>query len=190
MTATATAEDLAPGTADPVQPPGDDHRISRRRWLVAYVLVLAVIAAAIIGGRVAMNRTADRPEAVSVAHPAAPFPANPAVEAQWGMRFTNVMVLAANGGVELRYQVTDDAKAAKIHQVAQTSNQLPSLEVERTGSTIAPSAVLMHFHHGDATAGRTYSIIYGNAGSSVRLGDLITISMTDHLRLAHVRVTD
>ena len=190
MTATATAEDLAPGTAGPVQRPGDDHRNSRRRWLVAYVLVLAVIAAAIISGRVAMNRTTDRPEAVSVAHPAAPFPASPAVEAEWGLRFTNVMVLAANGGVELRYQVVDDAKAAKIHQVAQMSNQLPSLEVERTGSTIAPSAVLMHFHHGDATAGRTYSIIYGNAGGVVSSGEFLTIVMKDGLKIEHIQVTD
>ena len=190
MTPTATGTDLAQETAEPVQQLKDDRRSSRRGWWVAYVVVLAVITAAIVGGRVAVNRVADRPQAVSVAHPAAPFPSSPAIEAEWGMRFTNVMVLAANGGVELRYQVTDDAKAAKIHQVAQMSNELPSLEVERTGSTVAPSAVLMHFHHGDATAGRTYSIIYGNAGGVVSSGEFLTIVMKDGLRLEHIQVTD
>ena len=190
MTATATGENLASRRAGPAQPPGDDDRVSRRRWMVAYVLILAVIAGAIISGRAAMARTTNRVEAVSVAHPAAPFPSSPAVEAEWGMRFTDVMVLAANGGVELRYQVTDEAKAAKLHQVAPASNQLPSLEVEGTGSTIDPSAVLMHFHHGDATAGRTYSIIYGNAGGVVSSGEFLTIIMKDGLKIEHVQVTD
>ena len=162
----------------------------RRGRVVAYVAALAVIAAAIIGGRVAMHPSTYRAVPVSVAHPAAAFPSSPAVEVAWGLRFTNVMVLADNGGIELRYQVVDDAKAAKIHQGAQMSNELPSITVEGTNSTVAPSAVLMHFHHGDAKAGQTYSIIYGNAGGVVSSGEFVTIVMKDGLKINHIQVTD
>lgn len=162
----------------------------RRGRVVAYVAALAVIAAAIIGVRVAMHPSTHRAVPVSVAHPAAAFPSSPAVEVAWGLRFTNVMVLADNGGIELRYQVVDDAKAAKIHQGAQMSNELPSITVEGTNSTVAPSAVLMHFHHGDAKAGQTYSIIYGNAGGVVSSGEFVTIVMKDGLKINHIQVTD
>jgi len=100
------------------------------------------------------------------------------------------MVLADNGGVELRYQVVDTAKAAKIHQGAQMSNELPSIQVDGTGSSVAPSAVLMHFHHGDSSAGRTYSIIYGNAGGVVSSGEFVTVVMKDGLTIKHIQVTD
>lgn len=190
MTATVAAVDLSPRTAEPVQQVTDDGRRSPRWQVVAYSVALVVIAATIIGGRVALHHSTYRAVAVSVAHPAAAVPSSPVVEAAWGIRFTNVMVLADNGGVELRYQVIDDAKAAKIHQGAQMSNELPSITVEGTNSTVAPSAVLMHFHHGDATAGRTYSIIYGNAGGVVSSGEFVTIVMKDGLTIKHIQVTN
>jgi len=112
------------------------------------------------------------------------------VEAAWGIRFTNVMVLADNGGVELRYQVMDTAKAAKIHQGTLMSNELPSIHVEGTDASVAPSAVLMHFHHGDTSAGQTYSIIYGNAGGVVSSGEFVTVVMKDGLTIKHIQVTD
>jgi len=189
MTATVATAGPAQETAEPAHPAAEDRRGSRRQ-VVAYVAALAVIATAIIGGRVALNHPAPRPPAISVAHPAAAFPSSPAVEAAWGIRFTNVMVLADNGGVELRYQVVDTAKAAKIHQGAQMSNELPSIQVDGTSSSVAPSAVLMHFHHGDSSAGRTYSIIYGNAGGVVSSGEFVTVVMKDGLTIKHIQVTD
>ena len=175
---------------DPVQPVAGARRTSRRGRMAAFLVTLAVVAAAIVAGRVALHPSTPRASAVSVVHRAVVFPASPAVEAAWGMRFTNVLVLADNGGVELRYQVIDDAKAAKIHQGAHGSNELPTITVEGTNAAVAPSSVLMHFHHGDATAGRTYSIIYGNAGGVVSSGELVTIVMKDGLKIQHVEVSD
>lgn len=190
MTATVTAADLTQDVSEPAQPSADERRGRRGGQAVAYMVALAVIAAAIIGVRVALPHSTYRASTISVAHPAAAFPSSPVVEAAWGLRFTNVMVLADNGGVELRYQVIDAAKAAKIHQGAHMSNELPSIQVEGTNSSVAPSAVLMHFHHGDASAGQTYSIIYGNAGGVVSSGEYVTIVMKDGLRINHIQVTD
>jgi hypothetical protein len=89
----------------------------------------------------------------------------------------------------LRYQALNDSTSAKIHQGDATSNQLPSITVDGTKSFVAPSAVLMHFHHGDVTAGRTYSIIYGNAAGVVVVGEYVTIVMKDGLKIEHIEVS-
>jgi hypothetical protein len=165
-------------------------RASRRR-LAIQAVILALIIAGILGGRVVIqHRHQHRVTPVSLAHPAAAVPISSEVELSWGLRITNVIVVADNGGVELRYQVLDDGKAAKIHQGTLTTNQLPTLQVEGTGARITPSSVLMHFHHGDPTAGRSYSIVYGNAGGAVKSGDFITIIMKDGLKIKHVQVSD
>ena len=167
-------------------------RPGRRNWrrLLTWSVALAVVAAAIVGVRMTTHHTAPRAAVVSIAHPAAPVPTNPAVEAAWGIRFTNVIVLADNGGVELRYQALNDSTSAKIHQGDAKSNQLPSITVDGTNEEVAPSAVLMHFHHGDVTAGRTYSIIYGNAGGVVTVGVHVTIVMKDGLKIQHIEVSN
>jgi hypothetical protein len=168
---------------------GRPGRRNRRRLLIS-VVALVVVAVAIVGVRIGSEDSAPRAAVVSVAHPAAPVPTNAAVEAAWGIRFTNVIVLADNGGVELRYQALDDTTSAKIHEGNATSNELPSITVDGTNSSVAPSAVLMHFHHGDITTGRTYSIIYGNAGGVVTVGEFVTIVMKDGLKIEHIEVSN
>ena len=189
MTTTVDTADLVEATPGPAQPKSGLRQGGRRR-VVVYVVALALMAASIIGGRVALNHQASPAQAISAAHPAGPFPSSPTIEAVWGMRFTNVLVLADNGGVELRYQVIDTAKAAKIHQGTMMTNELPTIQVEGTSQSVTPSAVLMHFHHGDASAGQTYSIIYGNAGGVISSGELVTIIMKDGLTIKHIHVMD
>jgi|GEM_PF-3037450 len=191
MTATVTDLDLGQESSKrPALQAQGRRRAGRRGQAIAYVSALALTAAAIIGGRVALHHPTYHAAVISVAHPAAAFPSSPTVEAAWGIRFTNVMVLADNGGVELRYQVIDMAKAAKIHQSTPKTNELPTIQVEGTDSSVAPSAVLMHFHHGDASSGRTYSIIYGNAGGVVSSGEFVTVIMKDGLSIKHIQVTN
>jgi hypothetical protein len=190
MTMTEPAIDGAE-TATPAAPEQQvkTHGTGYRR-LAGYALLLLVMVAAIVGARLATRPSVPLRSPVSVGHPAAPVPASPAVEAAWGLRFTNVIVLADNGGVELRYQVIDESKAAKIHLGDPRSNQLPTIQVEGTGYKVTPSSVLMHFHHGDATAGQSYSIVYGNAGGVVMSGDYVAIIMKDGLKIKHVQVSD
>ncbi|MEO6700914.1 MAG: hypothetical protein ABI140_16095 [Jatrophihabitantaceae bacterium] len=163
-------------------------RASRRRTL-GFCLILLAIACSILAGRVILTRSEPQPPAVTLAHPAAAVPASPAIEASWGIRFTDVIMLADNGGIELRYQVIDVSKADKIHLGDPTSNELPTIRVDGRAASVTPSSVLMHFHHGDSADGRSYSIVYGNAGGVVKVGDYVTIVMKDGSKLAHAQVS-
>jgi hypothetical protein len=86
--------------------------------------------------------------------------------------------------------VIDLNKAAKIHLGDPKSNELPTIVVDGTSSRVTPSSVLMHFHHGDAADGRSYSIVYGNAGGVVRTGEYVSILMKDGSVLHHAQVSD
>jgi hypothetical protein len=166
------------------------RRVGSRR-VIGFVGVALLVAAAVVGTRFGLQQRSSPPvKPVSISHPAASVPVNSQLEAAWGLRFTNVIVVADNGGVELRYQVIDEAIAGKIHESTATTNELPTVVVESTGAKVTPSAVLMHIHHGDPSAGQSYSIIYGNAGGVVQSGDFVTIVMADGLKLKHVQVSD
>jgi hypothetical protein len=189
MTMTATtepADDVRPAGRSTQQP--DLQRPAPTRRRVAWIGLLLIVVTAIVGTRLSM----DRPHApvISVSHPAAAMPASPAIESAWGIRFTSVILLADGGGVELRYQVIDLNKAAKIHLGDPKSNELPTIVVDGTSSRVTPSSVLMHFHHGDAADGRSYSIVYGNAGGVVRTGEYVSILMKDGSVLHHAQVSD
>ncbi|UQX87015.1 hypothetical protein M6D93_11930 [Jatrophihabitans telluris] len=178
-------EDRAP--AEPGSSPAGVRRSASVRGRLAFGLVLLVLVTAIVGTRLSLHHRST--PVVSVAHPAAPVPASPAIESSWGIRYTGVILLADGGGVELRYQVLDLNKAEKIHLGDAGSNQLPTITVDGTSGRVTPSAVLMHFHHGDTADGRTYSIVYGNAGGVVHTGDYVSITMKDGATLKHVQVS-
>ena len=186
---TAVVVEPVGGSAD-IPQSADPARPRSRRSVIGYMAVVLLLAGTIVGVRFAFHHGANTPTPVTVAHPAEPFPSSPKVEAVWGLRFTAVIVLADNGGVELRYQVIDEAKAEKIHLGDANSNQLPTIRIDRTRKEITPSSVLMHFHHGDTVSGQSYSIVYGNAGGAVRSGGFVTIVMKDGLTINHVQVSD
>jgi hypothetical protein len=118
-------------------------------------------------------------------------PVNPAIEQAWGIRFTNVVLMADGGMVELRYVVVNPATAGRIHSGGQNNANLPMVINEATGARIKPTSAMLHFHHGNQTSdGRAYSIVYGNAGNAVRIGKTVTIEMTDHSKLEHFQVTN
>jgi hypothetical protein len=185
---TVGAVPLAPAvTAECPAAPSRSRRAART--LIGYAATVGLVTALVICLRVALQPGTAGTPSISVGHPAAAVPASPELEAVWGLRFTNVIVLADNGGVELRYQVLDHEKAAKIHLGDPMSNQLPTLRVDGSHAQVSPSTVLMHFHHGDTVSGESYSIVYGNAGGVVRSGEYVTIVMKDGLKLKHVQVS-
>ena len=196
--------------APAVTPPGGatpsrGGRRRRTRFIVP-VAVIAVAAAGVVGLREATGHaTKTRSALVAPTHPVKPT-TSPAIEAAWGIRFTNAIVEADGGIIELRYTVLDAARAEKIHAgITQTQTgtdagsvtgvvkaiNLPIVIVEATGAEVKPDSVLFHFSHGPTeTAGRTYSIVYGNSGGAVRPGAKITIRMADGLKLEHLVATD
>jgi len=168
----------------------------RRRVLIAVMLVVGAV------GVFALRLANRSPAATAVAAPTAhyvPIPADPAIEAAWGIRFT-ALIIAADGGVlDVRYQVVDPAKSGRIHG-GSTNNpdpqaavkNLPSFIRESDGQRILPGSAMMHFEHfhfQTEALGNTYSILYGNSGGLLHVGDKVTIVMTDGLRLAHVTVS-
>ena len=119
------------------------------------------------------------------------MPVSAAIEQSWGIRFTALSVLADGGLIELRYQVVDPSRSARIHTGDTTSEtkNLPTLVVEGTGAKVESRSVMFHFHHASDKDGRLYSIIYGNAGGALKPHTLVTIHMADGSELQHVPVT-
>ena len=120
----------------------------------------------------------------------ATMPASPQIEDQWGIRFTQVQLMGANGLVELRYQVLDSTKANRLHADSKSLDIIPTIRVEGSGTVVTSRSLMFHIHN-DWTQnldGKIYSIIYGNPGGSIYTGGLVTIRMMDGLELPHVPV--
>jgi len=156
------------------------------RFLLAMALVAAV-AASVLGGRLALQHHVAAPVATFGSGPV--VPTSPVLEQQWGIKITNVVLLADGGLVAIRYQVVDPAKDGKLHSGG-TAN-LPVLIDEKTGRQIRSSAALMHVHFADGgTDGRSYSILYGNSGGALKRGAIVTVRMVDGTSLRHITVVN
>lgn len=118
------------------------------------------------------------------------MPSSPQIEAKWGIRFTQAQLLADGGLIELRYQILDNGKAARLHDQSNSLANIPWIEVEGTGGKVVSNSLLFHIHHEYDTGseGRSYSIVYGNAGGVIGPRALISIHMADGLVLRHVPV--
>jgi hypothetical protein len=118
---------------------------------------------------------------VSSRMPAAEImPTNPAIEAQWGIRITQIGVTADGGLVDFRYLVIDPDKALAMLQDEQA---LPTLTAEDSGQLVN-SAALMAAKH-DLAAGRTYFLLYRNTKGAIKRGTPVTVKVGD-LRLEHI----
>ncbi len=172
---------------------------TRRGRTVLSIVLLAVIAGGVLAMRLS-TRSAGSTAVPPAVHRFAIVPLNPAIERAWGIRFTAVILGADRGLLDIRYTVVDPAKSARIHggavenpdpQVALRS--LPTFIREDGGGTLTPNSAMMHFEHfhfQTETLGSGFSILYGNSGGLLHVGDKITIRMADGLELKHVVVSD
>ena len=162
-----------------------------RRLLVPVSIVIAAALLA-FGVRVGAQYAQRSWVAAHSPHVAAgtAMPASSQIEDVWGIRFTQVQLMGANGLVELRYQVLDSTKANRLHADATSLSVIPSIRVEGSNQPITSRSLMFHIHN-DWTQnldGKVYSIIYGNPGASVYRNGLVTIVMADGLELRHVPV--
>ena len=120
----------------------------------------------------------------------APMPTSAQIEQDWGIRITVVQLLADNGLVEVRYLVTDSARSSRLHGDPNSLQNIPWIRVEGSDLSIKSKSVMFHFQHGvgQGADGRTYSIIYGNAGNAIHAHARVAIVMPDGLELQHVPV--
>jgi hypothetical protein len=171
-------------------------RARKSRIVLAGLALLAAVG--IVGLRLA-TRPGSSTAVVAKGQHYVPVPADPAIEKAWGIRFTGLILAADGGALDVRYQVTDAAKSGRIHggsvsnpNPATAIKNLPVFIREAGGGAILPTSAMMHFEHfhfQTEAVGNTYSILYGNSGGLLHVGDMVTIWMADGLKLHHVVVS-
>lgn len=133
--------------------------VSGRRRL-AVLVGLLVLAATILAVSVDGSKATGSPD----------LPISPAIEQQYGVRFTLVGVTADGGLVDVRFVVLNAELASDLMTSEST---LPRIVTERNDKVL-PSAAMMPMEH-VLTAGRTYSVLYRNTAGAVRAGDEVSL---------------
>ncbi len=177
-------------------PPSGQASPSWRRTVILAVLVAVLLAVGVLGTRLILHHTDAAAEsnvaagvAVAQAGDSGPAltPAAPQIESTWGIRISGIQVAAARGLVLMRYQVLDEGLSGKLH-VADNSG-VPELYSEDADGSVTTVAMGHNHYYGNGLVlGRTFVIIYGNAGGLLKAGDHVTVRMPDGLELNHVLV--
>jgi len=108
------------------------------------------------------------------------MPASPEIEATYGIRPVMVALTDATGLIDFRFQIIDPDKAVNMHGSFDT---LPHF-ITASGKDIHMSRLPTHHNF---LVGRTYYMLYANAGSAVKPGDKVTLVMGD-IRVENVPV--
>jgi hypothetical protein len=99
-----------------------------------------------------------------------------------GVRLLYVAVSADGGLVDMRYQVVDADKAAKLHSGA----ALTEIVDERSG-VVVNNLFMGHTHSGTPHDGQTEFLLFENPGNMVQTGGKVTVVLGT-VRLPHVPV--
>ena len=132
-------------------------------------LIVVLIAAALIGF------------GIYHAHQYAGMPTNPAIEARWGVRVTQIGVTADGGMLDLRYVVLDPDK---VLSMMENVNNLPVMIDEASGALINTTSQMAMVHN-NILVGTTYFLLYDNTNGSVKSGSFVTVKF-GNLLLQHV----
>lgn len=175
-------------------------RPTRRGRIVLGVVLLTVLAVGVVAIRLAArpaSSTAVQPKQIHFV----PVPTNPAIEQAWGIRFSALILGADRGILDVRYVVVNPSKSSRIHG-GSVANPDPNAALKSlpvfikeggAGGEILPSSAMMHFEHfhfQTETTGSGFSILYGNSGGLLHVGDKVTIKMADGLEIKHVVIAD
>ncbi len=139
---------------------------------LAAILLVAIVA---LGLGVAFSVVRSAIERSSA------MPTSPAIEAAWGIRVSQVAATADGGLIDFRFVVLDSELAGKMMT---NPTQLPVLAVEGADGAVFSAASMAARH--DLAVGRTYFILYRNAGGIIRAGTSVTVVFPDGQRLEHV----
>ena len=142
---------------------------SNNLWVKPAGIIGALAALALIG--------------ILIARASAPpsgMPTNPAIEARWGVRVTQIGVTADGGLVDFRFVVLNADKALDMML---NVNNLPVLVDEDSGTTITSTVPMGDDHN--LHVGQTYFLLYRNAVGAIRPGSQVTAKF-GNLKLEHV----
>ena len=183
-TVTTGGRDAAPGTnPDTGSGPEDDgNAVALTRparlgsWLIAFVGLVVLPITMVV--TLTFTGTVHDPHAIDAA--GARLVNADQLEAAYGIRVTLVAVTAEGGLVDVRFIVTDEAKAASVLAEHQA---MPALFVERSGAVLSTSHPMAHkvvLVHGG-----TYFLLYPNSAGAVQAGTPVSI-VVDDVRLAAI----
>lgn len=99
-------------------------------------------------------------------------PTSPEIEAAWGIRLDHVALIGGGGIVDVRYTVVDPDRAAAL---LSSLDALPVIHNQRNGAELRLTEALHHRVNLDA--GRSYYMLYANAGNLLRRGDAISLTV-------------
>ena len=103
-----------------------------------------------------------------------------AFEQRTGVRVVRVALVAADGMVDLRYQVLDPDLAADLHDT-------PPLLIDEGTNEVIKELFMGHAHSGTPKAGPSYPIVFVNTGGLLERGSTVSIVIGEE-RLEHVVV--
>ena len=153
---------------------GPSTRLGSWLLVIAGVVVLpmTMVAALTFTGSV------RDPHAIDAAAARVVTPAG--LEAAYGIRVTLVAVTAEGGLVDVRFTVTDQAKAAVV---LAEHGAMPALFVEATGAVLSTSHPMAH--KVTLIQGGSYFLLYPNSAGAVQAGTPVSI-VVDDVRLAAI----
>jgi hypothetical protein len=161
------------------RPPRAARPLVRR---LAPILALAAIFFGVLLVRTWGADSSDTPSQPASGTPLA-MPRSPAIEQQYGVRFTGVDVTSGGGMIQLRYQVLDSGKTEAIHD-----ETVAPYVIDSKGTKYADPGLVGHSHVGPvAAAGSSDSVLLANAQGGVKAGSIVTIKIGD-LELRNVPV--
>jgi hypothetical protein len=165
--ATKAARDNAPTTAKAL------HLRSKRTWIVSGLLLVVLALAAF----------AWHMESMPPTHGSSAMPTNPAIEARWGVRVTQIGMTADGGMVDFRFVVLNPDPALNMMLDV---NKLPVLVAEDNGTVLNSTAQMGDDHY--LNVGQTYFLLFRNSGGAVQSGSYVTVRFVGNLELRHVLV--
>jgi hypothetical protein len=141
---------------------------------VSPALLMAILGLVVLLAAVSLYASTIRPPSM---------PANPDIEARWGIRVTQVGVIADGGLIDVRFLVLDADRALEL--MSDPAN-LPVIVDARSGLVVRSAAMMGNGHH-QLPEGRTSFLLYRNTRGAIKSGSLVALRFGE-LRLDHVPV--
>jgi len=125
---------------------------------------------------------ADRPAVVEALPAGAEAEAEPGIGSageRWGLEVTSVLLSAGGYMIDVRYRVTDPAKAALLLRKDQQSYLLHDRTQARLLVPKSAKVGPLRQTSEDPEAGRVYFAMFANPGGLVKPGDTVTFVLGD-----------
>jgi hypothetical protein len=141
--------------------------VSRRApWLVALAAAIVFVAGAVAWVRGGSDSAA--------ADTAGGMPASAQIEDRYGVRIVGAYLTAANGMIEIQYQVLDKDKAQEI------ASETVSPVLEAHGTVFDAPGLAGHGHtHHVPEAGHNGFVLLANSKGELHEGDVVNVRMGD-----------